>query len=275
MHLINRIQSGEIPLIESGRLSQLSIQRQLPDKAGEPSYFASLRQELALKVTISDGIAVVPVVGPIMHSPSIADIYYDGASDSTQLYNALESLSRNTDVTGVLLTINSPGGMVTGGFDIADATARISKKKAVVAAIDGMGASLAYLIASQATRIISTGSSVVGSIGVIASYVDYTKYLELIGVKMDVFTNKEGVLKASGALGTSLSDVQKSDIQERVDGVFARFKAAVLSKRPSVSAETMRGQVVYGSDAKKLGLIDAVGDQQYALSVLNRLRKTP
>jgi ClpP class serine protease len=120
---------------------------------------------------------------------------------------------------------------------------------------------------------VATSSSVVGSIGVISTYADYTEFLAKAGVKVETFTNKEGVFKSAGSMGNPLNDTQRAEIQSRIDGIFREFKSAVLAKRPQVSDDTMRGQVVYGKDAKKLGLIDAIGDFSYARSVLKKMLK--
>jgi protease-4 len=173
-------------------------------------------------------------------------------------------------VRGVLLDINTPGGGVMGGFDLADSIFRLSKEKPVVAWTGGMAASLGYMMAAQADEIVSGRSAVVGSIGVIATYQDWTKFLERYGVKMEVFTNKEATFKGAGAMGTTLNDAQREHIQTRIDAVFGDFKAAVQAKRRKVEDASMRGQTMYGSEAQKAGLVDRIGDRDFAMSVLRQ-----
>lgn len=279
MNLSTRIASQEIPLIECGKLWSIVNAGQdthwqpvLPLGVTASDFETEIRARYAPKVSIDeDGIATFEIKGAMAHSPSLGDVYFDGVQDSKDHYALLSGLIQNKSVKGVLIKINSPGGMVTGGFEVASQVTALASRVPVVAAIDGIGASLGYLIASQATAVIATSASVVGSVGVIASYADYSRMLESMGVKVELMTNKEAVFKGAGHPAKPLTKDQKDNIQERMDGIFADFKSSVLSKRPNVSDSSLRGQVFYGKEAKKLGLIDAVGDQNYALSVLKRM----
>jgi len=242
-------------------------------KSAESAFRQMVRQELAPKATLlGDGVAIVPMQGPIAHAPDVWDMMFDGVEDSRSILSMVNSVANNSDVKGVLLDINSPGGMVTGGTDIADAVKAMAKKKPVVAWSGGMMASLAYQIGSQATEVITSASASVGSIGTIITFADVSKALEQMGVKMEVITNKEAEFKGI-TQGVALSESQRGYLQDRAQKAFDEFASMVTAKRPNVKDSSMRGQVFWGKEAKSAGLVDRIGDQGFALGILRQMAR--
>lgn len=240
-------------------------------RGAEHPGLAMLRDKLAPKPTLTeDGIAILPIKGLLAHSPDVFDMLFDGVEDSGAVGKMIESAASNSDVKGVLLAIDSPGGMVTGGYEVADSVRSCAGRKPVVAHTGGLMCSLAYLIGSQADEVIATRGATVGSIGVIASWPDITGYLEKLGVKMEVFTNAEGKFKGAGTPGKPLTEAQREDMQARMDAIFADFRDTVRSKRPNVPDSAMRGQVMRGQEAKNASLIDRIGSQDFALSAVRQ-----
>lgn len=270
--------SGDLPLLAEGWLSasvQGQMSRPSPDQAGESPTKKWVREMLAPKMEVTqDGLAIIPMHGAMAYAPDVWEMYCDGIEDTRSIQALVAQADSSPFVNGVLLDLNTPGGSVIGGLDLADSIARMSKIKPVIAWTGGMAASLGYMMASQADEIVSGRSAVVGSIGVIATYQDWTKFLERYGVKMEVFTNKEAAFKGAGAMGTTLNDVQREHIQSRIDSVFADFRASVQAKRKRVSAESMRGQTMYGAEAVNAGLVDRIGDRDFAMSVLRQHIRT-
>jgi signal peptide peptidase SppA len=233
-------------------------------------------RELA-KPTMSvndEGVAVIPVNGMLARKPDVFEQLYGGVEDSTAVLDLVNTAATSPNIRGALLDMDSPGGFVNGGPEIADAVASLAKVKPVVAWTGGSMASLAYYIGSQANQVIASRSAQVGSIGVMAAIKDYSKLFESMGVKVELFKNKEAQFKGVGIPGTSMTDEQRAHIQEGVQASFRDFKRAVKGARPQASDEAMQGQVFTGTEAKKVGLIDRVGDRHFALSVLrSEMRK--
>ncbi len=234
----------------------------------EHPVFKKMREQLKPKAEMRGQIAILPIQGTLAYNPHPMEMVCDDIEDSREVLSMLRSANMNPDVKGVLLRMDTPGGMLLGGPEMADEVADMKRTKPVVAHIGGMGASLGYLIASQASEVYANKSAIVGSIGVIAKIPDYSALLAKIGVKFDVFTNAEAKFKAAGTLGTSLSNEQRQHFQDSVQSVFETFKSSVLSARPGVNAEAMQGQTFRGSESKSMGLIDGVGSEEYALAVL-------
>ncbi len=230
-----------------------------------------LKDTLAPKAEMRDDVAIVPVQGPLAHNPDAEEMLFYRVENSRNILKMISDASNDPAVKGILLRMDTPGGMLMGGPEVADAVTNARRTKPVVAHISGMGASLGYMIASQANQVIANRSSIVGSIGVIASVTDYSDLLAKMGIKFEYFTNQEGKFKAAGALGKPLTDDQRENIQQSVDSAFKMFKSQVLAIRPQVKGEAMQGQTFRGDEAKQKGLIDQVGDENFAFSLLKKL----
>jgi protease IV len=97
----------------------------------------------------------------------------------------LKELSENPLVRAVVVVINSPGGTTAGGEELYEALSALRAEKPVVAVINELGASAAYMAAIGAERVFARRLSIVGSIGVLYQHVNAGKLLATIGVDLD------------------------------------------------------------------------------------------
>ena len=104
------------------------------------------------------------------------------------------TLAKNDSVKAVMLAINSPGGTTAGGEELYEALGKLRAKKPVVAYINELGASAAYMTAIAADRIFARRLSIVGSIGVLFQTYNAGKLLDTIGIGSDKVSS--GPLKA-------------------------------------------------------------------------------
>ena len=266
--------ASDIPLMGSETLENIIGQNLTADliQAAEHPWMAKMRKDCAPAAQMDDGIAIVPVQGTLAHNPDPFEMAFYGVEDSRQVRSMIEAATKDTDVKGVVLRVDSPGGMMLNGPEMADAVMACRKSgKPVVAHIGGMGASLAYMIASQANEVIANRSAIVGSIGVIASIPDYSAMLATMGIRFDVFKNEDAKYKGAGMVGTSLTDAQRKNIQARIESAYGVFKAAVQYARPRVKPEAMQGQTFRGEEAVSMGLIDSVGSESAAIALCRKL----
>ncbi len=145
---------------------------------------------------VENGIGIVAIDGPIVKDPNLFDRLFFGASDMDAISAALEEAGERPDVKGVLLDINSPGGTVIGTPELANAVRQLARDKYVYAFTDGMMASAAYWIGSQADAIYATPSSRVGSVGVLQTVTNRTDQLKMRGVTVETFS--AGKYKSAG-----------------------------------------------------------------------------
>jgi signal peptide peptidase SppA len=205
---------------------------------------------------MGDGIAVVQVEGSLAHKtgnldPSSGMTGYDG------IRAKLEMAIKDPAVKGILMDVDSPGGEVSGAFDLADFIAG-SKQKQIWAYANDLMASAAYLVGSQADKIFASQTASVGSIGVLVAHADYSKAMESEGVKVTLIHSGEH--KVDGNPYAALPDGVKSDIQAEIDGLRDKFAASVSRgrKMDKQSILDTEARVYPSAKASEIGLVDGV-----------------
>lgn len=223
-------------------------------------------------------VAIVQVRGPLMQRAA-EDLcgYVDGYDAVAARFAAALA---DPGCVAVLLAIDSPGGM-TSGLEEAAARMRAASAasgKPVVAYVDELAASAAYLLATVADRIIVPPSGGVGSIGTFTVHIDESAANEKQGLAVTLIQDPPG--KTAGNSAEPLDDVGRARLEARVQDTTARFIAAVAEAR-DLSAAFVRGldgAVRYGADAVTSGLADEVGSLesaiQFAASAAQQKRNT-
>src|SRR5947209_8567022 len=171
----------------------------------------------ATDLTFSDRIEVVDVDGELVESRPILD--------------QLKRYEDSNSVKAILLNIDSPGGGVAVSQEIYTEIRRLrdKKDKIVVAYLSSTGASGAYYVASAANKIIANPGTVVGSIGVIAEWTNYSELLAWAKLKDIVF--KSGEFKDTGSGSRPLTDREKAYFQSIIDDMYVQFVEAVANGR--------------------------------------------
>jgi signal peptide peptidase SppA len=261
----------DVPLMEVQTLQFLCNLELTADniKLAEHPGFKELRDDTKPKMERRDGAAIIPIQGALAYNPSAFELLSGRVEDSRCVLCMINEAAQDPDIKGILLRMDTPGGMLLGGPEMADAVANArAAGKPVVAHAGGLTASLGYMIASQANEIVANRSAIVGSIGVIASVVDFSDLLAKYGIKFEYFTNRDAKYKGTGALGKPLTLDQRQNLQDSVESAAQMFMDMVTKARPQVQAETMQGQTFRGDQAMRNGLIDRVGDEDFAFAVL-------
>lgn len=151
------------------------------------------------------------------------------------------------------LWFRSPGGIVTGIPETAQAMRRIQETKTLNAFSDDLCCSAAYWLASQCGQIHGTPTAFFGSIGVYSASYDYCKMLEDLGIKLELF--RSGQFKGRGLMGLPLSDADRSQLQAQVMEMFGLFTADILDFR-KITEDDMQGQAIRGQEAMRANLLD-------------------
>lgn len=175
----------------------------------------------------------------------------------------LKKFGDDSSVKAIILHVNSPGGGVAASEEIYREVKRIKeeKKKKVVVSIETVGASGAYYVASASSRIYADKGSIVGSIGVIAEWVNYGDLLKWAKLKNIVF--KTGEFKDTGNPMRDLTPAEQQYMQSLIDNMFGQFIQAVADGR-NMKVDDVKaianGKVWTGEEALSMKLIDNVGD---------------
>src|SRR5262245_45675164 len=144
-------------------------ERRLNDPAEPKSGFKPYR--------MAGGAAIVPVIGSLVNRGGFLDAL-SGITSYEPLRVQIRSAMADKDVSAILLDIDSGGGEAIGAFETGDAVRAASRVKPVTAIANGLCCSAAYAIASGASRIIATRSSLTGSIGTALLHLDRSAQLE-------------------------------------------------------------------------------------------------
>jgi signal peptide peptidase SppA len=176
------------------------------------------------------------------------------------------------DVGAVLLDLDSPGGVVDGIPEAAATLRAMRGSKPIVAVANGMAASAAYWLASQADEMSVTPSGAVGSIGVYATHRDMSGAGKLQGVATTLVS--AGKHKTEGNPWEPLSDEARAAIQHDVDHFYNLFTADVAKGRGVKQADVKtgygEGRVMNAKDALAAGLVDRVETLGEAATRLSR-----
>jgi len=217
--------------------------------------------------TTQEGVAIIPVHGSLVNRGGFLDAM-SGMTSYEKLKHQLNAAAADKDVASILLDIDSPGGEAIGAFETGDAVRKATLSKPVIASANGLCCSAAYAIASGASRIVASKSSLVGSIGTVMLHLDRSKQLADAGIKPTLFTT--GKRKADGNPFFELSDEVKGELRSYVQRVNANFIQAVVDHR-GITAEAvlaLEAGVFIGAEAIAHGLVDEVGSFETALSDL-------
>jgi len=217
-----------------------------------------------------EGIAVIPVVGPMMKGFSK---FMDNAS-TVRIRQQVRAAVRDEDVKGILLQIDSPGGQVAGTKELADDIASATSSKPVFAQIEDLGASAALWIAVQADKVFANLTAEVGSIGVFAVVEDTSEAADRAGVKVHVIST--GDQKGAFVDGAPVTKEQLAELQGRVDDINVIFKTAVSEGRGLTMAQVDKvadGRTFIAEKAEELGLIDGVASTDETMAALTELVK--
>lgn len=193
----------------------------------------------------------------------------DGVILSPQpVVSELKKFADDGSIKAIILHINSPGGGVAASEEIYREVKRVreEKKKTVVVSIETVGASGAYYIASASNKIYADNGSIVGSIGVIAQWVNYGDLLKWAKLKDVVI--KTGEFKDTGNPARDLTPSEQAYMQSLIDNMFGQFVHAVADGRGLKFDDVKsiaNGKVWTGEQALSMKLIDNVGDFEAAV----------
>ncbi|OLC89742.1 MAG: S49 family peptidase [Acidobacteria bacterium 13_1_40CM_4_58_4] len=193
--------------------------------------------------------------------------------DPRMVVPQLKKFGDDNSIKAIILHVNSPGGGVAASEEIYREVKRIrdERKKRIVASISSVGASGAYYISAATNKIYADKGSIVGSIGVIASWTNYGDLLHW--AKLKDITMKAGEFKDTGSPTRDMTPAEKEYVQSLIDNMHTQFIQAVADGRNSdgrkVKVEDIQaianGKVWTGEQALSLKLIDQVGDFQAAV----------
>lgn len=206
---------------------------------------------------VFEGVAIIPIYGALSKRSGLFDELF-GFTSYEALSELLVEALNDSDVKGIVLDVDSPGGEVAGLFDFADQIYKSREIKPIWAVANEEAYSAAYAIASSTEKVFLTRTGGVGSIGVLATHIDQSGFDEKKGIKVTtVFAgDRKNDLNPHEPLGTEGSQV----LQREVNRLYGMF-VDLISRNRSLShaqIESTQAGLFFGTDALNNGLADGV-----------------
>jgi signal peptide peptidase SppA len=238
--LVSLAQAGR--LVESFRADAAHVEDMVVITAEELEVEAARRGR---PKTIQGGIARIPLKGVLMPVGGILAMLFGIPDPITMFRGRLQQALEDPDIGGVVMDIDSPGGVVDQIPELAAEIREAAKSKPITAIANVQAASAAYWLGSQASEFVVTPSGDAGSIGVYATHQDLSGRAEQLGVKVTLVS--AGKYKTEGNPYEALGDEARAHIQEDVDTYYDMFTTDVaLGRSAATSEKVKKSDVVNG-----------------------------
>ncbi len=204
-------------------------------------------------------IAILPLYGVIFPKASMLGEMSGGTSLARFRQSFREAMA-SPQVSAILLDVDSPGGIVDQVPETAAEIRSARGSKPIVAIANTEAASAAYWLASQADELVVTPSGAVGSIGVWTEHDDFSRALEMAGIKPTLIS--AGRYKVEANPFEPLTDEARAAIQGDIDEYYRLFTADVAKGR-RVAIDTVRsgygeGRMLTAQRALAEGMVDRI-----------------
>jgi protease IV len=189
--------------------------------------------------------------------------------DDEERVQQLDRLGQSSTARAVIVHVDSPGGTTAGSEQLYDALMRLKERKPVVIVVDGLAASGGYITAIAGDHIVAKQTSLVGSIGVLFQYPNFTDLLDKLGVKVESI--KSSPLKAAPNGFEPTSPEARAAIESIIKDSYAWFRGLVQSRRQLSDDELQAvadGRVFTGHQGIGLKLVDEIGDERTGIAWL-------
>jgi len=194
-------------------------------------------------------------------SNNLQEINLVGAiMQSAEIVKQIDDAREDTNIKGVLLNVNSPGGAVPPSIEIAYAIKRLQKVKPVVVYASGTIASGSYYASIWADEIMANPGSMVGSIGVIMEGANLSGLMQKLGIESQSI--QAGKFKKVGTPSRKWSEAEVAELDKVIQGTYDMFTRDVAdargldyNKRDSFA----NAHIFTAKQAQEVGLVDSLG----------------
>lgn len=216
-------------------------------------------------------IAVINLSGPLMKRDQFC-----GPEGTATVGRHIQEADRNPNISAIILQVDSPGGTVDGTETLANIIK--NTQKPVIGYVDGMAASAAMWIVSSCDEVIASGNTdMIGSIGTMISFADMKPAFEKAGIKFheimasDSFNKNVELMEALKGNYKPMQD----NILNPTNKVFTNaIRVNREGKLDKENEEVLTGKIYTSKQALKVGLIDSIGDFDFAVKRASELAKT-
>lgn len=199
-----------------------------------------------------------------------------GSSNETEIQSEsftklLDKVSNRSDLKGVIVRIDSPGGEVYATDAIWKSMNDLARKKPVVISMSDAAASGGYYMAMNGTPIVAYPETLTGSIGVVYGKPDLHGLYDKLGISKDSI--QRGHFAGIDSDYKPLTPEEKEKLKQGIDATYQTFLRRVSDsrKRPvDQIALVAEGRVWLGDQAKENGLVDELGGIDRAIELVKQ-----
>jgi len=196
-------------------------------------------------------------------------------SDSSYYTKKIEEFSKNSEIKGLIVKVESGGGAPGTSQAIFNELKKFKKDKPVIVFTENVCGSGAYYLAAASDKIICTPSALVGGIGTFLQLGSIKDLLESWKIKVDFV--QSGKYKTAGSPLRNTTPEEREYLQVISDDMYTQFISDVAQCRKlDLKKEKFwaNGRVFTGNQALKLNLVDCVGSMNEATEAMKKLLKT-
>jgi ClpP class serine protease len=217
-------------------------------------------------------IALIPVVGPLTKNSDLCTV-------GMQTYQSLlNRANASSSIDGTVFIMDTPGGTVDGTPEFGLAVRNSPKPVGIFG--DHQVASAGMWIASQADVIVGNKNNYTsfGSIGVLIGLQNYQNVMDAGNMpQVEIVRADQSTDKALVNSVEKISDQSRAALQAELNSIASDFIATVKEGRGAVldtnADKLFNGKMFSANEAKKIGLIDAVGTLQTAVNKVAELAR--
>jgi len=213
-------------------------------------------------------VAVIEIKGTILGEKN-GDFLFEDVTSSSDVRRFIRRAEKNDKIKAIIFEINSPGGSAVASDEIADAIKKTNKT--TVAWIREIGTSGAYWVASATDHVVANRMSITGSIGVIASYLQFSDFLSDKNVSYERLVS--GRYKDIGSPFKELTPQERVLFQKSLDRIHDYFVEEVAANRNLKKRDVEKlasGLFYLGDEAQELGLVDELGGRDEVISYIEK-----
>jgi protease-4 len=194
-------------------------------------------------------------------------------TNSADIIRQLKKYAKDSSVPAIVLDIDSPGGEVAPSQEIYEEMQKAKEDgKKIVASMGSVGASGGYYVACAADTIVANPGTLTGSIGVLLEFPVAEELFKKIGLRFEVV--KSGEFKDVGTYNRRMTEAERKLLQSVIDDTYDQFVEVLMENRNLSEEEALRiadGSIFTGRQAKKLGLVDELGDLEDAIKIAGEM----
>lgn len=192
--------------------------------------------------------------------------------DIDKILAKIEKAELDSNIKGVLLRVDSPGGALAPSIELSMAIKRLNSIKPVIAYAGGSMTSGSYYASIWTRKIIANPGAFIGSIGVLFQAPNIKPLADKLGIKEQIIT--AGEYKQMGTFTREWTDKEREGLTELIDDAYALFTNDVSTAR-SLKMQNVKefanARVFIAQKAKQKGLIDEVGSLYIAQVELEKM----